>query len=220
MRYRLIVFDWDGTVMDSTGLIAECIGRAADDLGLVRPTLRDAKHVIGLGLLPALQLLFPDVDDAMRHDFARKFREHYVPRDHEAPVYPGIPRLLERLRSDERFLAIATGKPRVGLDRALVASGLREHFHYSRCGDEGFAKPHPDMLERLMSYAGVPAKETLMIGDTTHDLNLAKNAGVDAVAVSYGAHPLDALRAAQSSSPALLIAESVDALHTWLEEHA
>lgn len=212
-NFDLIVFDWDGTIIDSTGLIAECIQRAAQDLRFRVPTVADAKHIIGLGLMQSTEILFPELSAADRARFSARFREHYVPRDHEAPLYPGIVELLTSLAHPERFLAVATGKPRAGLERAFVHSGLKPHFHYSRCADEGFSKPHPDMLLKLMDFTSVPPQRTLMIGDTTHDLELAHNAGVAAVAVSYGAHPATALAAL----PARAVIDSVDALASWLD---
>ena len=214
-NFDLIVFDWDGTISDSTGLIADCIRHAAQDLQLRVPTVEQAKHIIGLGLLQSTETLFPELSAADRARFAVRFREHYVPRDHEAPLYPGIVDLLKSLAHPERFLAVATGKPRAGLERAFAHTGLKPHFHYTRCADEGFAKPHPDMLLKLMDYTNVGPQRTLMIGDTTHDLELAQNAGVAAVAVTYGAHPAQLLAARQ----ARVKVDSVAALSAWLAAH-
>ena len=214
-NFDLIVFDWDGTISDSTGLIADCIQCAAQDLQLRVPTVEQAKHIIGLGLLQSTETLFPELSAADRARFAARFREHYVPRDHEAPLYPGIVDLLKSLAHPERFLAVATGKPRAGLERAFVYTGLKPHFHYTRCADEGFAKPHPDMLLKLMDYTSVAPQRTLMIGDTTHDLELAQNAEVVAVAVTYGAHPPQVLAARQARARV----DSVAALSAWLAEH-
>ncbi len=214
-NFDLIVFDWDGTIINSTGLIADCIQQAARDLQLRIPTTAQAKHIIGLGLLQSTETLFPELSSADRSRFAARFREHYVPRDHEAPLYPGIVELLDSLAAPERFLAVATGKPRGGLERAFAHTGLKTRFHYSRCGDEGFAKPHPDMLMKLMDFTAVPPSRTLMIGDTSHDLQMAQNAGVTAVAVTYGAHPAELL----AQYPAQAQVDSVAALGTWLASH-
>lgn len=214
-NFDLIVFDWDGTISDSTGLIADCIQCAAQDLQLRVPTVEQAKHIIGLGLLQSTETLFPELSAADRARFAARFREHYVPRDHEAPLYPGIVDLLKSLAHPERFLAVATGKPRAGLERAFFHTGLKPHFHYTCCADEGFAKPHPDMLLKLMDYTSVAPQRTLMIGDTTHDLELAQNAEVAAVAVTYGAHPPQVLAARQARARV----DSVAALSAWLAEH-
>lgn len=215
-RFDLLVFDWDGTLMDSTGLIALCIRQAARDLALPEPDDLAAKHVIGLGLHDATARLFPRCTEAARLEFALRFRHHYVARDHEAPLYKGVAPMLAALSRDDRFMAIATGKPRAGLDRSLTHTGIKSYFDFTRCADEGFPKPHPDMLERLMDFCAVEKESVLMIGDSTHDLELAQNAGVQAVAVSYGAHPVDQLAA---RAP-LAIVNSVGELEQWLITNA
>jgi phosphoglycolate phosphatase len=216
MRYDLIVFDWDGTLIDSTGLIAHCIRTAAAELGLAVPDEQAAKHIIGLGLNDATMGLFPELAHAERMRFAERFRYHYVVRDHEAPLYEGVDELLQFLRLQDRFLAIATGKPRAGLDRALDRTGLKDMFDFTRCADEGFPKPNPDMLERLMDFCGVTPDCVLMIGDTTHDIQLARNARTDVVAVEYGAHPAAYLR---DHAPLASFA-TVEDLHQWLMHNA
>jgi len=215
MKYRLVVFDWDGTIMDSTGLIAECIQLAANDCGLMPPSTEAAKHIIGLGILDSTRMLFPYLDAAGLQQFAQRYRAHYVPRDGEVRLYEGIETVLSDLAQAERFLAVATGKPRRGLDLAFANCGLLPHFHFTRCADEGFPKPHPDMLEKLMSFACVDADETLMIGDTTHDLEMAAAAGCDALGVSYGAHHPEKLL----SSPHRAVLSNVTALNDWLNTH-
>lgn len=216
MRYRLVIFDWDGTVMDSTGLIAECIQLAAADCGLAPPSTIEAKHIIGLGILDSTKMLFPALDETGLRYFAERYRAHYVPRDGEVKLFDGIENVLHELAHEARFLAVATGKPRRGLERAFAHSGLGHHFHYTRCADEGFAKPHPEMLEKLMSFTGVLPNETLMIGDTTHDLNMAAAAGCDGLGVSYGAHFPEKLQ----SSPHRAILPTVSALADWLRKNA
>lgn len=215
-KYDLIVFDWDGTIMDSTGLIAECVQLAARDQHLPIPSTMEAKSIIGLGLHDSTMRLFPTLDDAARSAFALAYRHHYIPRDHEAPLYEGIRELLISLDHPARFLAVATGKPRVGLERAFAHTQLKSAFHFSRCADEGFPKPNPDMLLKLMNFAGVAPERTLMIGDTVHDLNLAQNAGVAAVAVTYGAHPAQILATGSS----LAAVNTVSELSAWLRRHA
>jgi phosphoglycolate phosphatase len=215
-RYDLIVFDWDGTIMDSTGLIADCIQCSARDMKLPVPTLAQAKSIIGLGVNDSIRRLFPQLEAAAQKQYALAYRNHFVVRDNELPLYEGIRELLIGLVAPDRFLAVATGKSRAGLERAFAHTGLKSYFHYSRCADEGFPKPHPDMLLRLMEFSAVGADRTLMIGDTTHDLELAQNAGVDALAVSYGAHP----RCALAGMQALEIFDSVDGLSAWMRTHA
>ena len=215
-RYDLIVFDWDGTIMDSTGLIAECIQLAAIDMCLPVPTIEEAKSIIGLGVKDSTKRLFPQLDVDAQTNYALTYRKYFVARDHEAPIYAGIRELLASLARPERFLAVATGKPRAGLERAFGHTGLKAHFHFSRCADEGFPKPHPDMLQKLMDISAVDANRTLMIGDTTHDLELAQNAGVDAIAVTYGAHP----RRELVRLPSRGVFDSVAELSVWMKTNA
>lgn len=215
-RFELIVFDWDGTIINSTGLIAECIQLAATEIGYPAPTTVAAKHVIGLSLQQSIEVLFPAMMPADRQRFAAAFRVHYVPREEEPPLYVGIAELLSGLQHPERMLAVATGKPRAGLERAFAYTGLKPHFHFTRCADEGSPKPHPDMLFKLMEFTGKTPDRVLMIGDTTHDLQLAQNAGVAAVGVTYGAHPTRRLQ----QYPAEVIVDDVAQLANWLYEHA
>lgn len=215
-RFDLIVFDWDGTVMDSTGLIADCIQLAALEMTLPVPSRDTAKSIIGLGINDSVKRLFPQLTPAEQTQYALTYRKHFVARDHEAPLYAGIRELLAELAMPERFLAVATGKPRAGLERAFGHTGIKSHFHYSRCADEGFPKPHPDMLLKLMEFTSVAPGRTLMIGDTTHDLELAHNAGVRAVGVTYGAHKREHLE----SHPAEVVVDSVAELAGWLKNHA
>ena len=215
-QYDLIVFDWDGTLMDSTGLIAQCIQLASRDLNLPVPTEEDAKHIIGLGLHDSTCRLFPGLSDAKCLEFAVRYRYYYVGRDHEAPLYAGVREMLTDLTQRDTILAVATGKPRAGLERAFQHTGLKKSFHFSRCADEGFPKPHPDMLLKLMDFSGAEKDRVLMIGDTTHDLELAANAGVAALAVCYGAHSAAEL---QRHEP-LGCLSSVDELQTWLTQNA
>ena len=202
--------------MDSTGLIAECIQLAARDQRLPIPSTEDAKAIIGLGVHESTQRLFPELDKGAQTAFALAYRQHFVSRDHEAPLYAGIRDVLAAIDHPAQFLAVATGKPRVGLERAFAHTGLKPAFHFSRCADEGFAKPHPDMLLKLMDYSAVPPERTLMIGDTVHDLDLARNANVAALAVTYGAHPADLL----ATRPSRAMVDTVNELGAWLSQHA
>jgi phosphoglycolate phosphatase len=215
-RYDLVIFDWDGTIMDSTGLIARCIQDACRDLGLPVPSDADARWVIGLGASASVKFVAPTLEPERHGEFAALYRGQYLAREHEAPLFEGIPALLVELRARDRRLAVATGKSRRGLDRALEACGLAVHFEASRCADEGFAKPHPGMLLALLEATGVEPSRALMIGDTTHDLELAANAGVDAVGVTYGAHDEALLR----SRAARHLASSVEDLRQWLALNA
>lgn len=215
-HFELIVFDWDGTLMDSAGAIARAIQFACRDMGLPAPSDERARHVIGLGLQEALAYVAP----GLKHeDYPRMvdcYRRHYLTIDHDLMLFDGAFELVESLAEEGRLLGVATGKGRKGLDRAFAASGLGTFFHASRCADECFSKPHPEMLEQLMDTFGVDRSRTLMIGDTTHDLAMAENAGVQAVGVGYGAH----LRAALEEAQTLAVVDSIADLTVWLHENA
>lgn len=215
-RFDLIVFDWDGTLMDSAGAIASSVQAAARDLGLAPPSDARARHIIGLGLQDALRHALPDLPSERYGELSQRYRHHYLAQDQELALFPGIDDLLVRLRAEGRSLAVATGKSRLGLDRALSVSGLGPRFDASRCADECFSKPHPQMLEELMEEFSVTPEATLMIGDTSHDVLMARNAGVGAVAVSYGAHPRKELEALAPLACVNTVAE----LSSWLERNA
>src|SRR5574343_436659 len=189
MKYELIVFDWDGTLLDSAGAIVQAIQAACRDLDLRVPDDTQARHVIGLGLADALRHAVPDLPPERYHAMVDRYRSHYLAGDHQLTLFNGVPEMLERLLAAGHTLAIATGKSRAGLERALNHSGLRPFFQASRCADECHSKPHPQMLEELTVEFGVSNQSTLMIGDTSHDLLMASNAGIDGLAVTYGAHP-------------------------------
>jgi phosphoglycolate phosphatase len=194
MRYPLIVFDWDGTILDSSSAIAECIRQAAGELRLEVPDFERASHVIGLGLEDALRTAVPGLPAARYPEFVDVYRRRFRASEASMQVFAGMRELLEQL-SSRHTLAIATGKSRRGLERALDATALRRHFRASRCADETSPKPHPAMLLELMEERGVGPREVLMIGDTSHDMDMARAAGVDALAVAYGAHREPGLRA-------------------------
>jgi phosphoglycolate phosphatase len=215
-NYELIVFDWDGTLMDSAPAIVAAIQMAAADLGLHPPSEERARHVIGLGLHEALRYALPELEDGRHEALATRYRHHYLSRDSELRLFEGIDELVRGLSLAGHRLGVATGKSRLGLERALGASGLATLFDATRCADECHSKPHPQMLEELMEEIGVAAEATLMIGDTTHDIEMAHNAGVAAVAVGYGAH---SRRDLEAKSP-LACADTVDALSRWLRTNA
>ncbi|HEX8987041.1 MAG TPA: HAD-IA family hydrolase [Rhodocyclaceae bacterium] len=215
-RFELIVFDWDGTLMDSAALIADSVQAAARDLGLPIPSEERARHIIGLGLIDALRYAMPQLPPERYQEAAERYRHHYLSRDHQLTLFSGAAELVAGLARAEHFLAVATGKSRVGLDRALGESGLRSFFHGSRCADECHSKPHPQMLDELMAEFGIMPEATLMIGDTTHDLQMAKNAGVGCLAVAYGAHPRALLEAEEPLHCVASVAEMAD----WLRANA
>jgi phosphoglycolate phosphatase len=214
VKYRLLVFDWDGTIIDSASSIAESICLAAGDLGLEVPTKAQASHVIGLGLHDALRLAVPGLGAEHITDFVERYRHHFRAREESMGLFAGMRALIERLHG-ERTLGIATGKSRRGLDRSLEATGLKPFFRASRCADETHPKPHPAMLLELMDELAVKPQGALMIGDTSHDLEMARAAGVDALAVTYGAHAEEGLRSCQ---PRACVA-SVPELDRWLMQH-
>ena len=215
-RFELIVFDWDGTLMDSAAAIVRAIQAASADLGLPVPPDARARHVIGLGLQDALRHAVPELAP---HDYPKmveRYRHHFLATDHELTLFEGAVELIASLHAAGYLLAVATGKSRQGLNRALGHSGLGAYFHATRCADECFSKPHPAMLHELMDELGVMADACLMIGDTTHDLQMAKNAGVAGLAVSFGAHPVDQLLA---EAPLACVHTPAE-LRGWLEAHA
>ena len=215
-RFELIVFDWDGTLMDSTGAIVASIQAAARDLGIEPPSDERAHHIIGLGLIDALRHALPNLPAERYQDVALRYRQHYMARDHELLLFDGAEALIDELAGAGHALAVATGKTRKGLDRAFEVSGLGPRFHGSRCADECHSKPHPQMLEELMAEFGVASEATLMIGDTSYDLLMARNAGVAGLAVTYGAHSHDHLL---EHSP-LACLPTVAELAAWLGANA
>jgi phosphoglycolate phosphatase len=210
--FDLVVFDWDGTVVDSTAMIARCIQKAASDLGLRVPTVEQASHVIGLGLQDALAAAVPDLAPDRIEAFSARYRDHYFAVEPDIVLFSGIRELLVELAESGVQLAVATGKSRRGLDRAFASTGLGMFFSSSRCADETQPKPHPAMLHELTEELEVPAPRTVMIGDTTHDLAMARAAGTASIGVTYGAHPRGQL---ESLAPLALV-ESVAGLRPWL----
>lgn len=216
MKYELIVFDWDGTLLDSAAAIVHAIQASSRDLGLTEPSDAQARHVIGLGLTDALRHAVPELKPERYEEMVARYRFHYLSGDNQLSLFPGIPEMLDRLQSAGHVLAVATGKSRLGLERALDHSGLRPLFQASRCADECHSKPHPQMLEELMTEFAMAAETTVMIGDTSHDLLMASNAGVDSLAVTYGAHTHDHLL--EHGPQACL--HTVQELDDWLKTFA
>ncbi len=215
-RYDLIVFDWDGTVMDSTAVIAGSIQSACRDLELPVPTDQAARHVIGLGLDEALRHAVPDLPEHRRGDLVERYRYHFLAGEKAMPLFADAEDTIAGLHAAGHRLAVATGKSRHGLNRALRASAMQHYFHATRTADETFSKPHPAMLLEIIDELGTTPERALMVGDTTHDLQMARNAGVDALGVTHGAHPVEQLRALQ---PVALL-ENFAALRAWFKEHA
>jgi phosphoglycolate phosphatase len=214
-RFDLIAFDWDGTLFDSTGLIVRCIQSACSDIGADVPSDEAAAYVIGLGLHDALKHAAPGLAPERYPELGARYRHHYFARQHELMLFDGTLAMLQALKAANHWLAVATGKGRRGLDEALAHSQLHGVFDATRTADQTASKPHPMMLLELMAELGASPQRTLMIGDTTHDLLLARNAGVASVGVSYGAHEPEAF---DDYGP-LFVAHSTRELHDWLLRH-
>lgn len=215
-RFDLIAFDWDGTLFDSTQIIVRCIQRAVADVGGTVPSDKAAAYVIGMGLMQALAHAAPDVPESKYPELGRRYRDHYTSHQNDLALFAGVLPLLADLKARHHCLAVATGKSRRGLDEVLRTVELRSVFDGSRTADETAGKPDPRMLRELMAEFGTDPQRTLMVGDTTHDLQMALNAGCTSVGVSYGAHEPDAFESLQP----LFVAHSVPQLHQWLLENA
>ena len=215
-QFDLIAFDWDGTLFDSTAIITRSIQNAVVDVGGAKPSQRDASYVIGMALTQALAHAAPDVPHDKYPELGARYRHHYTLHQNDISLFDGVLALLADLKSRQHFVTVATGKSRHGLDEALQAVELQGLFDGSRTADETEGKPHPLMLNELMREFDVSPERTLMIGDTTHDLQMAVNAGCASVGVSYGAHESDAFHALTPR----FIAHSVQELHDWLRLNA
>ena len=215
-RFDLIAFDWDGTLFDSTAIIVRCIQAAVRDVGGTVPTDKEAAYVIGMGLMQALAHAAPDVPPEKYTELGNRYRFHYIQHQDDLSLFEGVLPLLNDLRERGHLLAVATGKSRRGLDDALHSVDLRGVFDGSRTADQTAGKPHPLMLQELMAEFDVAPERLLMIGDTTHDLQMAVNARCASVGVSYGAHEPDAFHALQP----LAVVHSVRELHDWLLHNA
>ncbi|MBA3771780.1 MAG: HAD-IA family hydrolase [Ramlibacter sp.] len=215
-QFDLIAFDWDGTLFDSTKIIVRCIQSAVVDVGGRMPTDKAASYVIGMGLMQALAHAAPDVPKEKYPELGARYRFHYASHQNDLSLFDGVLPLLGDLKARHHWLAVATGKSRRGLDDVLQTVQLKGVFDGSRTADETAGKPHPLMLQELMREFGAEPRRTLMIGDTTHDLQMALNAGCPAVGVSYGAHEPGEF---ESLRP-LFVAHSVGGLRDWLLENA
>lgn len=215
-QFDLIAFDWDGTLFDSTAIITRCIQNAVRDVGGAVPSERDAAFVIGMSLTQALAHAAPDVPSERYPELGARYQHHYLAHQNDLSLFDGVLAMLEDLKLRQHWLTVATGKSRRGLDEALQAVALKGLFDGSRTADETAGKPQPRMLQELMREFGVAPARTLMIGDTTHDLQMALNAGCPSVGVSYGAHEPDAFHVLNPR----YVAHSVRDLHDWLLANA
>ncbi|WP_018150167.1 HAD-IA family hydrolase [Leeia oryzae] len=213
--FDLVVFDWDGTLMDSTAAIVQALQLAFERMGLPVPEKKACQHVIGLGLIDAMAYLAPALAETDHKQIAVHYREAYFATSQTLVLYDGANALLDELEQQGYYLAVATGKSRRGLNEALEVSGLQNRFHATRCADESFSKPNPAMLFDVMDRVGVSSARTIMIGDTTHDLRMAEAAGTAALGLTHGAHDLAALQAV----PHLAILDDLPAIQQWLKAY-
>jgi len=215
-QFDLIVFDWDGTLANSTQMIVDCMREASADAGLPVPDPVAASHIIGLGLVEAVRTLFGELSDTQFQQLVSRYRYHYYARDEDTPLFDGVRDAIDDLSEAGFMLAVATGKGRNGLNKSLQRSGLDQYMLATRCVDECHSKPHPQMLHELMDELGASPERTLMIGDTSFDLQMATNANVASLAVTYGAHPEAELK---KHNP-LACFDRFAALNQWLVQHA
>jgi phosphoglycolate phosphatase len=202
--------------MDSAGVIVDSIQRACEDIGLAAPSDRASRQIIGLGLTQALQTLLPDLPADAYPRLVERYRHHYLGRDDQIPLFAGVTGGIRQLYESGFQLAVATGKSRVGLERALEASGLGAWFAATRCADQTHSKPHPAMVLELIEELDANPARTLVIGDTSHDLLMASNAGVASLGVTYGAHEAGDLH---PHAPLALL-DSFAEVHAWLNVNA
>ena len=199
LMYELIIFDWDGTLMDSAQKIANCIKASARDLGVEEPSDEQAKNIIGLSLVEAMQILFPTLNHAQISKLVESYKYHFVKGDPtQQKVFAGVEQGLQQLSEAGAILAVATGKSRAGMTRVFDELDLRQHFVISRCADETRSKPHPQMLHEILEFTAIEPHKSIMVGDTTYDMQMASNAGVTGLGVSYGVHSEESLRLANA----------------------
>ncbi|CAM5209822.1 HAD-IA family hydrolase [Oligella ureolytica] len=199
MKYTTVIFDWDGTVVDSTYVIVDSIKKASRELGLEEPSDQKASWVIGLSLPKALMEVVPGLTEQRMSDFISAYRKYYFTADPDLKMFDGVLPLIKRLREQGLQTAVATGKSRFGLNQALDNHGIRDLFDITKTADQTQSKPHPLMLEEIFDELMVKPDECVMIGDTSHDIHMAQNAGCDSIAVSYGAHTLQEISKAKPS---------------------
>jgi phosphoglycolate phosphatase len=213
-RYELIVFDWDGTLMDSTGHIVMCMQQAITELSLAPLDNKAVSHIIGLGLNEAVQTLYPDIDSVTLNQLIAGYKRIWLENPHHTPLFDNAKSLITSLNQQDYFVGVATGKSRQGLNKVLQSTQLGPLFHATRCADECHSKPHPQMIEELMTFLGVRPEQTLMVGDTEYDLQMAHNAGADSLAISHGAHGIETLKACQPRA----IVDNLYQVEQWLND--
>ena len=210
---KLIVFDWDGTIMDSAAHIVACLQSAITELEMPQKNDDEIKNIIGLGLREALNVLCPAASDNELTTLTAHYRQHFFNQETEpSELFSGARELIEALHAQDYYLAVATGKGRHGLDKVLNETGLGNYFPITRCADESHSKPDPQMLLEIINSYGVEADETIMIGDTDYDLQMANNAATHSIGVTYGVHDKQRLL---DCNPLTLV-NSIEDLHHWL----
>lgn len=215
-NYQLLVFDWDGTLMDSERRIVTCMQLAATGAGAGIPDEAAVRNIIGLGMQEAVSALFPAADDRLVGDIIDAYRAHWLgDRIPASTLFPGADKIIREFADAGFLLAVATGKSRRGLDKVLQETQLGKLFHMTRCADEAYSKPHPQMLEDILNELGTPPSDALVIGDTEYDMQMAGNAGVDALGVAHGVHGSERLRA----HGALTILNHLEELPLWLQQN-
>lgn len=211
-QYQLIVFDWDGTLMDSTGHIVSCMRQAITKLELEPLDDSQISHIIGLGLTEAVQTLYPSGNTTLWSSLADCYRQTWLSKPEESPLFDNAIPLLQQLAEQNIYLGVATGKSRRGLDKVLNATGLGDLFVATRSADECHSKPHPQMILELMDFVGLHGSDTIMIGDTEFDLLMAKNAGADSLGITHGAHDENKLVACEPKA----IVHDLHQVQHWL----
>ena len=218
-KFDLLIFDWDGTLFDSTGLIVQCIQQACRDLDLEIPAADAARHVIGLELSLALRTAVSNLSEAENAKLVDRYLHHYFARQGDVTLFDRVPEFLKQCREQGYMLAVATGKGRRGLDAALDSVGLRSMFDDTRTADETAGKPDPLMLHELIQVLDTPVERALMIGDTTHDIQMAVNAQMPSLAVAHGAHTVQTLSQFNADQRMLGIVQSIQEMQDWLQQH-
>jgi len=214
LDYKLLIFDWDGTLANSIGRIVESMHMASTRSGFDLCTDLAVKGIIGLGLPEAIRTLYPDISDAELVAFREHYADHYIALEATpSPLFEGVVQSLEAFRAQGYHLAVATGKARRGLDRVLKAHGWEDFFDITRAADETASKPDPLMLNQILAHCDVCPQQALMVGDASFDLLMARNAGIDSVAVGYGAQSMERLL---TFEPRLAI-DSFPELRAWLD---
>ena len=189
---ELVIFDWDGTLIDSQANIVQCFQLVIEELNLPARSNPEISNIIGLGMREALKELFPQQDADLYEQMVDRYRYHFFASNPSEP-FTGAEEVLSKLAANGYILAVATGKGRTGLNKAFKHTGFGQYFHVSRCADETRSKPHPLMLEEILEHTGMEAEQAVMVGDTVYDLEMAKNAGMSSIGVSYGVHDAERL---------------------------